>query len=118
MTFGDEDMKDKRIIFISGMFTALLASACCIGPVLFFAFGITGLGVLSRFEWLRPYSLILTFVFIGMAYRYAYGRGSRCEADGACNPAARRINRILFWILVGFTIFGVGFPYVSAWLLA
>lgn len=118
MASGDKDMKDKKIISISGMFTALLASACCIGPALFLAFGITGLGVLSRFEWLRPYLLVLTFVFVGMSYRYAYGRSSNCGADGVCNIAAKRINRILFWTLVGFAIFGVGFPYVSAWLLA
>lgn len=111
-------MKKKIFSAIAGMFTALLASACCIGPALFLAFGITGLGVLSRFEWFRPYSLALTFVFVVIAYRNAYGKGSNCVGDGACNPSARRINRVLFWILIGFAVFGVSFPYVSAWLLA
>ena len=115
----NERRKDRMAVYIGGgMFTAILASACCIGPALFLIFGITGLGVLSSFEWLRPYLLILTFVFTGIAYRYAYGKGSNCGPDGACNPAARRINRILFWILIGFAVFGVSFPYAAAWLLA
>lgn len=110
-------MKEK-FVSIGGMFTALLASACCIGPALFLVFGITGLGALSRYEWLRPYMLFLTLVLVGISYRYAYGRSSTCGPGGACNPAARKVNRVLFWVLVGFAIFGVSFPYVGAWLLA
>lgn len=110
-----EDNKDK-IVPIGGMVTALLASACCIGPALFLAFGITGLGFLSRFEWLRQYLLVLTFIFVGIAYRRAYGKGS-CNPDGTCSLNIRKINRVLFWVLVGFAVFGIGFPYVAAWLL-
>lgn len=42
-------MKDK-VASIGGMVTALLASACCVGPALFLAFGITGLWFLSSFD--------------------------------------------------------------------
>lgn len=110
-------MKEK-MTSIGGMITVLLAASCCIGPVLFLAFGITGLGFLSKLEPLRPYMLGLTFVFVGIAWYYAYGKGSACGTDGSCNPAARKINRVMFWTLVGFALFGVSFPYVSAWLLA
>lgn len=108
-------MKDK-IVPIGGMVTALLASACCIGPALFLAFGITGLGFLSMFEWLRPYLLVLTFIFVGIAYRSAYGKGF-CNPDSACSLSIRKISRILLWVLVGFAAFGISFPYVAAWLL-
>ncbi|MBI5467840.1 MAG: hypothetical protein HY891_01800 [Deltaproteobacteria bacterium] len=108
-------MKDK-MASIGGMVAALLSSACCIGPALFLVFGITGLGFLSRFEWLRPYLLVLTFLFVGIAYRHAYGKGS-CGPDGACSLNIRRINRTLFWVLVGFAVFGISFPYAAAWLL-
>lgn len=110
-------MKEKMVP-VGGMVTALLASACCIGPALFLAFGITGLGFLTRLEPLRPYMLGLTFVFVAVAFHYAYGRGSNCGPEGTCNPKTRKIKRVLFWILVGFAIFGLGFPYVAAWLLA
>jgi len=107
----------SRLSYIGGIFTALLASVCCIGPAMFILFGITGLGFLSRIEWLRPYFLRLTFVFVGIAYRYAYGKGSICGPDGTCNPSARKMNRVFFWVLVGFSIFGVSFPYMAGWIL-
>lgn len=109
-------MKEK-FASIVGMFTALLAGACCIGPALFLALGITGLGFISKMEAFRPYLLGFTFIFVWIAYYYVYGKGYQCGPDGKCNPNIRRINRILFWILVGFAIFGISFPYVSAWLL-
>lgn len=107
----------ERLTSIGGMFTALLAAACCIGPALFLAFGITGLGFLSRFEPVRPYLIGATLLLTGIAYYYAYGKGSHCGPDGTCNPRTQKINRILFWVLVGFAIFGFSFPYVAAWLL-
>ncbi len=109
-------MKERRAS-ITGMFTALLAASCCLGPALFLAFGITGLGFLSRLESFRPYLLGVTFILAGVAYYYAYGKGSHCGPDGTCNPRTQKINRILFWVFVGFAIFGFSFPYVAAWLL-
>lgn len=110
-------MKEK-FASITGIVTGLLAGACCIGPALFLSFGITGLGFLSSMEIFRPYLLILTFIFVGMAYSHAYGKGSPCRPDGTCDPRAMRITRIIFWVLIIVAIFGVSFPYVSAWLLA
>ncbi|HHL40871.1 MAG TPA: mercuric transport protein [Deltaproteobacteria bacterium] len=108
----------RRLLSIGGMATALLASACCLGPALFLAFGITGLGFLSGLEPLRPYMLGLTFVFVAAAWHYAYGKGSGCGPGGSCEPRARRINRLLFWILAGFALFGLAFPYAAAWLVS
>ncbi|MFQ5736458.1 MAG: mercuric transporter MerT family protein [Thermodesulfobacteriota bacterium] len=112
----------ERLPSIGGMVTAVLASACCIGPALFLAFGVTGLGFLSVFEGLRPYLLALTFVFVGVAYHYAYGRGARCRPGSSCDARAGRMgdraSKALFWVLLGFTAFGVAFPYAAAWLLA
>ena len=107
----------ERFAFVTGMFTALIAASCCIGPALFLVFGITALGFLTRLEVFRPYLLILTFVLVGISCHYAYGKGSRCKDGEVCNPGATRINRVLFWVLVGFTVFGISFPYVAAWLL-
>ena len=105
----------ERLSALAGILTALLASACCLGPALFLFFGITGLGFLSRLDWLRPYMLALTIIFVAIAFHYAYGKGARCAKE--CNPRALRINRALFWVLVGFALFGFGFPYVFAWVM-
>lgn len=109
-------MKEKSL-FIGGIITSLLAVSCCIGPVLFLLLGITGLGFLSRLEWLRPYLLAVTFILVGISFYYAYGKGSKCGSEGTCNPGTRRVNRSLFWVLIGFAIFGLSFPSVVGRLL-
>lgn len=118
---GEMIMKE-RLFSIGGIFTALFSAACCIGPALAIAFGITGLGLLSRYAWMRPYLLTATFVLTGLAYHYVYGRGSgKCGPGGECKPGSRRvqdrINKALFWALAAFALFGVVFPYVAEWLL-
>ncbi len=105
----------ERLSALAGIVTALLASACCLGPLLFILFGITGLGFLRGLDWLRPYMLALTLIFVAIAFHYAYGKGARCAEE--CNPKALRINRALFWVLVGFALFGFGLPYAVAWVV-
>ena len=77
----------ERMASAGGIVSALLAASCCIGPALFLAFGITGLGFLSKLEPLRPYMLALTFLFVGGAWHYAYGKGSACGPEGTCRPS-------------------------------
>lgn len=108
----------ERIISFGGIVVALLASACCIGPALFLMFGITGLGFLARFEWMRPYFLVGTLILGCISYHYAYGKGANCSPGGRCGPHPRRINRVLFWVLVSFILFVVSFPYITAWLFS
>ncbi len=108
----------EKTLSIGGMVMALLASACCIGPALFLILGITGLGFLSRFEGLRPYFLVGTFILGYISYHYAYGKGANCGPVVGCNPNSRKINRVLFWVLVGFILFGLSFPYITAWLFS
>ncbi len=110
-------MKDKYAV-IGGMVTAVLAASCCIGPVLFLLFGITGLGFLSSLAWFRPYFIGITLVIVAVSFHYAYGRGARCADDGKCSLRTMRVKKVMFWILVAFSVFGVGFPYAAGWLLA
>jgi len=107
----------EKIASVGGIVTSVLAASCCLGPALFLAFGITGLGFLARLSRLRPYFIALTLVLVCVAYYYAYGRGAVCGSGGTCTPAAQRINRFLFWLLVAFAIFGAAFPYVVELLL-
>ena len=112
----------ERLISIGGIFTAVFSAACCIGPALAIAFGITGLGLLSCSAWRSAYILSAPFVLTGLAYHYVYGRGSgKCGPGGTCRPGSRRmqdkINKALFWALIAFVLFGVFFPYAADWLL-
>ncbi|MBI2411701.1 MAG: mercury transporter MerT [Deltaproteobacteria bacterium] len=102
----------ERLASIGGIVSAFLASICCVGPVVLSVLGVAGTGFLLRFEWLRPYFLVISFVFLGIAYRYSYGRASRCNSERKCDMRSKRTNRFLFWVLAGFVLFGVVSPYL------
>lgn len=97
---------------------ALLASLCCIGPILFVTLGI-GAGLASRFEPLRPYFTVLTLALLAVGFFTVYGRRTRatagvCEADGRCaNPRARRRDKLVLWVATMVALLVLTFPQWS-----
>lgn len=61
---------DKRFGLWLGasLVSALLASACCIGPVLLGTAGLSALGLSTLFESFRPVLLGLTFLLLGAGF--------------------------------------------------
>jgi mercuric ion transport protein len=84
------------------MVSALLASACCIGPVLFAVLGISGAAAAAthRLEPFRPYFLVLTFGLLAYAFYATYRPAPMdCGPDGTCAvPQANRIGKVLLWL--------------------
>lgn len=83
---------------IGAIMAALLAAACCIGPVLFIVFGASFafLGELSFMEKFRPYFLGLAGLMVGYSFwkRYLKKPDCACPAD----IRIRRISRFIFWV--------------------
>lgn len=92
-------MKDRPILFGS-LAAGLLASACCIGPLIL---GAIGLGSLGFGAWLapaRPWFLALTGLLLAIGFFLAYRpvRAGACEPGQACEmPKSRRPQRIMLW---------------------
>ena len=87
------------------IFTALVASSCCIGPLAFTLLGVGGIGFGASFEKYRPLLIILTSILIGSSY-YLVNRpleklciDSKCDIDKAVKT--RKINRIILGISAG-----------------
>ena len=76
--------------------SGLLASACCIGPLLAVSLGVSGAGALARFEPYRPWFGALMMVFLGYGFYRAYWRPRSGEA--CCTPASLRVQRVILWI--------------------
>ncbi len=98
---------------------ALLASLCCIGPVLFVTLGV-GAGLASRFEPLRPAFSVITIALIGVGFYTVYGR-RRARADdpsftvdGSCVvPRNRSRDKVLLWIATLIALALLTFPQWS-----
>ncbi len=107
---------DKRLAGL-GLITALVASLCCITPVLALVAGTSGLA--STFSWLdpfRPYLIGLTLFVIGFAWYLQLKPKkeidcSNCETD--IKPKFIQSNTFL-GIVTGFAVLMLAFPYYSS----
>ena len=94
--------------------SGLLASLCCIGPLLLAALGIGGAGLLARYEIYRPAFTAATFALLGMGFWLAYRKPKIIEGD-ACGceyPKANRLGRVLLWIAAAAAIVFWAAPYI------
>ncbi len=108
--------------------SALIASACCWLPLLLVVFGVSGGALSARFAELRPVTLPVTFLFLGVAFYFtyrkprAYSSGGEesgveecCEAAVAENGMSRlrKINKITLWVATAFALAFAFFPNYS-----
>lgn len=92
-------MKEK-LAGIGAMFSAVLASICCVGPALFIGLGASAL-MAAWLERYRLFFLILTIALLAVAFYLAYGkREIRCE-DGSCKTVTTsRATKGFLWVVL------------------
>ncbi len=92
-------MKERNAL-AGSLIAGLLASICCIGPLVLGAVGLGSLGFASALAPLRPWFLGLTAVLIACGFYLAYWPQSTetCAPGEACaTPASRRGQRVVLW---------------------
>ncbi len=109
----------KALSTVGGVVTAVVASLCCIGPVVVALIGVGSIGAFSAFEAYRPYLVGITVAILGLAFYLTYRkREVKCE-DGSCTvESASRWNKISVWGATVIAAVAIAFPYFGASLLA
>jgi mercuric ion transport protein len=97
---------------------SVLASVCCIVPLVFTVLGISGAAFALRFEPLRPYFLALTYGLLASAFYLTYrpakaacGPGEVCE-----RPTSSRVGKAALWIATIVVVLATTFPRYSEYL--
>lgn len=87
-----------------GVLGAILASACCTGPLVLLTLGISGawIGNLTALEPYKPIFAVIALGFIAAGFRQVYVRKhSVCEPGTFCaSPSSALISKIAFWVSV------------------
>ena len=100
-------MKGKTIATAGAGVAAAFASAlCCAGPLLAVAVGVSGAGLASTFEPLRPYFLGATVVFLGLGFFLLHREEQKaCEPGKVCaDPKVRHRMKTMLWIATGVAV--------------
>lgn len=101
-------------LFVGGL-TAILASTCCLGPLVLVALGLSGawIGNLTRLEPYRPLFIAAALVALLFAGRRIFRPAQACEPGEVCAlPRTRRIYKILFGVVSALVLIALVFPYV------
>lgn len=112
-------MKTNKLFRNSAIVTAVLASLCCITPVLAVLGGLSGIAsTFSFLEPLRPYFIAFTIIILGYAFYNAYKPKKKDEIECACDDEVDTkksfINSKSFlWIVAVIAVVLITFPYYS-----
>ena len=101
-------------LFVGGL-AAILASTCCLGPLVLVTLGLSGawIGTLTVLEPYRPLFIGAAFIALFFAGRRIFRPAKRCEPGELCAvPRTRRIYKIVFGIVSVLVLIALVFPYV------
>ena len=113
---GMKPAKSGAYALIAGGVAAVLASVCCVGPLVLVLLGFGGawMSNLQVLEPFRPVILVGAIVFLMLAYRKIWKPTVVCEPGTMCAmPQTRRANKMLFWVVALLILASIGFPYVA-----
>jgi mercuric ion transport protein len=88
-----------------GVVGALLASSCCIVPLVLVTLGVSGawIGNFSALERYNAYFVAITLVFLAGGFWHVYVRRQPACDDGSfcARPASSRITKSALWVGTG-----------------
>lgn len=114
---ADSDGVSKATL-AGGLIAAVIASACCLGPLVLVMVGVSGAWIsnLTLLEPYRPVSIGVALVFMGLAWHRIYRApaAAECEPGTMCAlPQTNRVYRLMFWVVSALVLLAVGFPYLA-----
>lgn len=95
--------KHKQTLFATGgVVGAILASTCCVAPLLLLTLGISGawIGTLTAFEPYKPYFAAMALIFIGLGFRQVYFKAKPACVEGSycARPESSLITKTVLWL--------------------
>ncbi len=103
-----------RGALVAGALAAILASTCCLGPLVLIVLGFSGawIGNLTALEPYRPLFIVVALVAMYFAWRRIYRPAQDCRPGEACAiPQVRSTYKLIFWVVAALVVVALGFPY-------
>ncbi|VAV93766.1 Mercuric transport protein, MerT [hydrothermal vent metagenome] len=98
----EPSQKTDKLLATGSVLGAILASSCCIVPLVLISLGVSGawIGSLTALEPYKPIFIGIAAVFLGLGFWHVYFKKQPpCEDDSYCaRPASSRITKAALWI--------------------
>lgn len=105
-----------RDALYAGGLAAILASTCCLGPLVLLMLGFSGawIGNLTALEPYRPVFVVVAVLALLFAYRQIFRPAVACRPGEVCAvPQVHTTYKALFGLVAALTLIAVGFPFVA-----
>lgn len=110
-----EPQTGRGALFAGGL-AAILASTCCLGPLILVALGFSGawIGNLTILEPYRPIFIAVALLALFLAWRRIYRPTASCTPGDVCSiPQIQTRYKLIFWIVTALVGIALVFPYFA-----
>lgn len=110
------EQQNGRGALVTGGLAAILASTCCLGPLVLITLGFSGawIGNLTVFEPYRPIFLGSALVALFFAYRRIFRSTTACKPGEVCAiPQVNTTYKTFFWVVAALVLIALVFPYIA-----
>jgi mercuric ion transport protein len=106
-----------RLMAVGGLLGALVASSCCLLPLVLFGLGVSGawIGNLTRLAPYQPFFIAVTIACLGYGYWLVYRSSKVAGAGGeACaRPLSNRLVQLGLIVATVLVIAAIGFDFLA-----
>ena len=109
------DRNGATSLFAAGI-AAILASTCCLGPLVLVSLGISGawIGNLTVLEPYRPIFIAAALIALFFAARSIFRPAHACQPGEVCAmPRTLGVYKLMFWICAALVVVAIAYPYVA-----
>lgn len=100
----------------TGGLAGILASACCVGPLVLVSLGFGGawVGTLTALEPYRWVFFGIAVLALSFAWRKIYRPAGQCDPGQICAvPGVRRAYKITLWVVAALVLIAFASPYFA-----
>lgn len=112
---ADPESQTSQRALLAGGLAAILASTCCLGPLILVTLGFSGAWIanLTILEPYRPAFIAASLLALFVAYRSIFRPAHACKPDEVCAiPQVRLAYKVTFWAVALMVAVALAFPYV------
>ncbi|WP_420473655.1 mercuric ion transporter MerT [Noviherbaspirillum sp. ST9] len=100
-----------------GALAGILASSCCLGPLVLLSLGISGvwIGNLTMLAPIQPAFIAIALVALFFAWKRIWTPITCTPGKMCASPKAKLVNKVLFCLVAAIVIVAFSFPIIAPW---